>query len=119
MYRQSPWLFETPPKTPPLKDRVVSASITRILVVPFRRNFTDFRQAVRKAVGQYVTFRRDQGAYLDNLLRSEPTFPQTIQMQHSSMLQASPAVAEFTAIEVPATFIYTPGFKQVIRVTFP
>jgi hypothetical protein len=119
MNRQSQWLFETPPKTPPPKDRVVSASMTRILVVPFRKNFADFSQEVRKAIGRYTTFRSDRGAYVDTLLKSEPTFPKTIQMQHSSMLNASPPVAEFTPTEIPATFIYTPGFKKVIRITFP
>jgi hypothetical protein len=119
MNRQSQWLFEAPPKTLPPKDRVVSGSMTRILVVPFRKNFTDFRQEVRKAVGRYVTFRSNQGAYLDSLLNSEPTFPQMIQAQHGSIQLARPPMAEFTPIEVPATFIYTPGFKRVTRITFP
>jgi hypothetical protein len=125
MNKQSQWLFEAPPRTPSPpktsspKARIVWGSITRILVVPFRRNFTDFRQEVRKALGKHITFRSDRGAYLDSLLNSEPTFPKTIQTQHSSMQLAKPPMAEFTPIEVPATFYYTPGFKRVTRITFP
>lgn len=105
--------------TPLPKDKVLSATITRQLHVPFRTAFSDFRQEVRKALGRYITFRSDAGAYLDSLLSSEPTFPKTIQDQHTFMLKATPAPAEFSATAIFATFNYTPGFKKVTRITFP
>jgi hypothetical protein len=116
MNRPSPWLFEAPPRTTPSKDRIVEGSITRIIVVPYRRNFNEFRQEVRKALGRYTMFRSDRGANLDRLLNSEPTFLQSIQMLHSGKL---PPVTESSPIEVMATFIYLPGFKKVTRITFP
>jgi hypothetical protein len=119
MNRQSQGLFEAPLRTPLPKDRVVVGTMTRILFVPFRRNLAEFRQEVRKSLGRYTTFRSDQGAFLDRLLRSEPGFEQMVRMQHSAMLQARPPVADSTPVQFPATFIYTPDFKRVTRITFP
>jgi len=99
------------------KDKVVFGSITRELFVPFRKDFTKFHQEVRKAIGRYVTFRSDQGAILDHLLNSEPGFLPAIQATHSFGL-TKPPKAEFTAISIFATFVYTPGFKRVTRITF-
>ena len=101
------------------KDKIILATITRELRVPFRTKFSDFLQEVRKALGRYVTFRSDGGAHLDSLLNSEPTFPKTIKDQHEFMLKAIPPRAEFSFTDVNATFHYTPGFKKVTRITFP
>jgi len=101
------------------KDKIILATITRVLHVPFRTRFSDFRQEVRKALGRYVTFRSDKGTNLDSLLNSEPTFLQTIKDMHDSMLKATPPRAELASTPVVATFHYTPGFKKVTRITFP
>jgi len=68
----------------PLKDQVVSGCIIRSISVPFRKDFNDFRQEVRKAIGRYVTFRSDGGRTLDSLLNAEPNLLPFIRDQHNS-----------------------------------
>lgn len=101
------------------KDSVSGGSISRIIFVPFKRDFGEFSKEVRKALGRYTVFRSDRGAYLERLLSSEPTFPQGIQMSHQFMLSAIPPAAESTPTKIFVTFYYTPGFKKVTRITFP
>jgi hypothetical protein len=101
------------------KDSVSHVSITRIIVVPFRKNFTAFRAEVRKALGRYTSFRSDQGAFLDRLLLdSVPSFLEYIQKRHNYHNSISP-LEEFSPVSLMVTFVYTPGFKKVTAIRFP
>jgi hypothetical protein len=96
------------------KDKVNFISVSRQLSLPYREDFDEFRKEVRKALGRYLTFRSDAGAHLDSLLASEPNFWKNIKKWHEALPKA-----ESNPATLNVTFIYTPGFKKVTRITFP
>jgi hypothetical protein len=44
-----------------------------VIAAPFRKDFANFREELRKEMGKRVTFRRDRGAFVDRWLKNSET----------------------------------------------
>jgi hypothetical protein len=79
----------------------ITEVVTKILKVPFKRDFQDFRREVEKKVGRWTIFRSDQGQRVKKLI--EP-WKDILKKIHKENLNAG--VTPGTLIEIHSKFFY-------------
>lgn len=93
----------------PGKHKLLEVSARWDLQVPFRADFNNFREEVRLAIGQHVTFRSDKGKFVADFLNR---YTQELRQFHKTLLKNG--WRESSPVAVTATITYTPGFKRAV-----
>jgi hypothetical protein len=125
MNRHNQWLFEAPfvlgnqreyyqnsewesAPTSPTTSRLIHKP--RVLRVPFKTSFPDFRREVERAVGRWTVFRSDRGTILRKLLEPSIGSLRTIHQQNLDL-----GTRSGEPVDIIVNFYYT-GRGKSLRV---